>query len=340
MIEKDIPTILATGVAGYIGSHFALACLDAGWRVVGIDDLSVGSRTSIPKGVVFYEADCGDPAMADIARREGAAVAVHFAALISVAESVERPRAYYETNVRRAMRFFASMAAAGVHDVVFSSTAAVYGDAGSEPVTESAPLAPASPYGRSKLATERMLQRLAAREGLDAVILRYFNVAGADGRMRAGPRPGATHLVKIVSEAATGQRDRVIINGQDYPTLDGTAVRDYIHVSDLADAHLAAIRYLRQGVGGGVILNCGYGTGYSVRQVIEAAQRQAPHGFEVAIGGRRPGDVGCVVADASALRERFDWHPRHDDLDFIVRTAIDWELRQTVRDVRRSTVSQ
>lgn len=330
----DVPTILVTGVAGYIGSHFALACLDAGWRVVGIDNLSVGNRSAVPRGVIFYQTDCGDPSVADIARREGATVAVHFAALISVAESVERPHAYYETNVRRAMEFFARMAATGVRKVIFSSTAAVYGDAGARPVQEDAPLVPASPYGRSKLATERMLRRLGAREQLEIVILRYFNVAGADPEMRAGPRPGASHLIKVVSEAATGQRDHVVINGQNYPTPDGTALRDYIHVCDLVDAHLAAARHLLRG-GGSIVLNCGYGTGHSVRQVIEAARRHAPYRFDVIAGGRRPGDIGCLVANADALRSRFDWQPRHDNLDFIIRTAIEWEQRQIVRDAVR-----
>jgi UDP-glucose 4-epimerase len=329
--EEDDTTVLVTGVAGYIGSHFALACQDAGWRVVGVDDLSVGDRSAVPPGVVFRQVDCGDPVLSEIARREGAVAAVHFAGLISVEESMERPRAYYDVNLVRAKRFFASVAAAGIRHVVFSSTAAVYGEAGAEPVTEDAPLSPASPYGRSKLAAERILRRLAARRGLDTVILRYFNVAGADPLMRAGPRPGATHLIKIVSEAATGQRKGVVINGEDYATSDGTAVRDYIHVSDLADVHVAAIRHLQRG-GGSAVLNCGYGNGRSVRQVIEAARRHAPVAFDTIVGGRRPGDVGSIVANTRALRERFDWTPRFDELETILQTAIQWELRQVGQD--------
>ena len=318
--------MLVTGVAGYIGSHFALACIEAGWRMIGIDDLSVGNRSSVPQDVVFHQADIGDPVVGDVARREGAVAAVHFAALISVAESMERPHAHFDTNLGRARRFFDSVTEAGIRSAVFSSTAAVYGDAGGRagprkrPTCAGIALRLVQARGRTGAPASRRAR------GLDAVILRYFNVAGADPRVRAGPRPGATHLIKVVSEAATCQRDRVVINGEDYPTPDGTAVRAYIHVSDLAEAQVAAVRHLLRG-GGSAILNCGYGRGHSVRQVVEAAQRQAPRGFDVAVGGRRPGDVGSIVADARGLRQPFDRRPRHDDLDLILRSAIQWGLQ-------------
>jgi UDP-glucose 4-epimerase len=321
------PTVLATGVAGYIGSHFALACLEAGWRVIGVDDLSVGSQTAVPDGVEFYRMDCGDPRIADLIRDTDAKAAVHFAALISVEESFDRPEDYYETNVSKALRFFVHASQAGVGGIVFSSTAAVYGEAGNEPVDEAAPLAPKSPYGRTKLATEWLLGDVAARHEVPHVVLRYFNVAGADPKLRTGPRPGATHLIKIVAEAATGQRDEVVINGDDFSTPDGTAVRDYIHASDLADAHVAAVRHLLEG-GDNLTLNVGYGSGYSVREVIDTATELARNAFGVRVGPRRTGDIESLVADPSALRNRLGWTPCRADLSLILQTAIDWEIRQ------------
>ena len=320
------PTVLITGVAGYIGGHTALACLDAGWRVVGIDDLSVGRRETVPDGVEFHALDCGAAEVAGLIAATRPAAAIHFAALISVEESVREPLAYYEVNVARAARFFGACADAGLKALVFSSTAAVYGETDSEPVGEDYAKAPISPYGRSKLAAEWILRDLAAARGLPHVIFRYFNVAGADPALRAGPRAGATHLIKKVCEAATGQSGAVTVNGTDYDTPDGTCVRDYIHVTDLAEAHLAAVRHLLAG-GESATLNCGYGRGYSVREVIEAATPLAPVPFEVRYGPRRPGDVVSLVAANDALKATLDWTPRFADLGAILKTAIDWDAK-------------
>lgn len=329
--SDERPTVIATGVAGYIGSHFALACLEAGWRVVGIDDLSLGSRSAVPEGVEFHKCDCSHPAIAELARSEDADVAVHFAALINVQESFARSVDYYETNCIKSLQFFKNVSASGVRGIVFSSTAAVYGEAGTAPVSELASLAPKSPYGRTKLATEWILQDFCNQQKLPRVVLRYFNVAGADGLLRSGPRFGATHLIKSVSEAATGQRKGVVINGDDMATRDGTGVRDYIHVSDLADAHVAAVRHLLNG-GASLTLNAGYGTGYTVREVIDAAMPLADRPFDVRVGPRREGDIEYLVADPSALRKHLGWMPRYEDLSHILKSAIDWERKQLAAD--------
>jgi UDP-glucose 4-epimerase len=226
--------------------------------------------------------------------------------------------------------FLQSAHALGIPGVVFSSTAAVYGDQGHTPIPECAPAVPTSPYGHSKLAGEWMLSDFCAASGMRHVTLRYFNVAGGDEQGRAGPRSDATHLIKIVSEAATGQRASVTINGEDYDTPDGTCVRDYIHVSDLADVHVSAAEYLVKG-GECVTLNCGYGRGFSVRGVIDRALAIADRPFRVEIGQRRPGDTVFVVADNAKLLQTLDWRPRHDDLDVILRSAIDWERTLATR---------
>ena len=329
------PRVVITGVAGYIGSHAALACLDAGWSVVGVDDLSVGREGSVPPGVAFHRMDCTDPGIAGLLAEADAAI--HFAGRISVEESVRDPALYYENNTATAVRFFAHAAAAGLGALVFSSTAAVYGDQPGGAVTEASPTVPGSPYGRSKLAAEWALRDIAAVRPLPHMILRYFNVAGADPALRAGPSPRATHLVKRIAEAATGQIGGVTVNGRDYGTPDGTCQRDYIHVSDLAQIHLAAVRHLLAG-GESAVLNCGYGRGYSVQEVIERAEAIAPMPFEVGDGPRRAGDVERVVADNRKLLSTLDWTPEHDDLDTILRSAIDWELKTlaAVPPVRRT----
>ncbi len=321
------PKVMITGVAGYIGSHTALAFLDAGWEVVGVDDLSVGRRSAVPDGVMFHEIDCASPDIVTIATRQSVQAAVHFAGKISVEESVAKPLDYYDANLTKAGKFFRSVTRAGVKGIVFSSTAAVYGDTGLSAVDETTATVPSSPYGRSKLATEWMLQDHCAVSDPSYVILRYFNVAGVDSQLRAGPSTGASHLIKIVAEAATGQRDNVVIYGDDNDTRDGTCVRDYIHVSDLADAHVAAVQYLLDGHDS-ITLNCGYGLGSSVREVIEYAKRYSPCTFTTSVGPPRAGDLVSVVADSTLLRSKFKWQPKHDDLGKILKSSIDWERAQ------------
>lgn len=328
------PKVLITGVAGYIGGHTALACRDAGWDVIGIDDLSIGSRGTVPEGVTFYRMDCADAEVQRLLDDERPDAAIHFAARIVVGESVTDPFGYYTANLVKAAQFFDHAARARLEALVFSSTAAVYGDVVAERISEDQPTRPTSPYGNSKLAAEWVLRDLSRAHGLPHVILRYFNVAGADPALRAGPRKDATHLIKKVCEAATGQSRGLVINGTDYPTRDGTCLRDFVHVSDVASAHLAAVSYLLGG-GESAVLNCGYGSGFTVREVIDQARRHARVPFDVEEGPRRPGDTMAVVAEPSAIKTRLGWTPRHDTLDEILRTAIAWEELQAAR-ARRS----
>lgn len=265
-------SIIVTGGAGYIGSHVVLALLAAGWRVVVVDNLSSGQRAVVPDGVTLYEFDCASTSVAEVLREEAAIAVMHFAARISVEESVSDPAGYYDSNTFRAARLFETAIAAGVKSIVFSSTAAVYGGDASGPVGENATTRPESPYGRSKLAAEWILDDLCAASGARGVILRYFNVAGADPHGRSGPPATATHLIKKVCDAALGRIPEVVINGDDYATRDGTCVRDYIHVTDLAEAHVLALGDRVEG-GESVVLNCGYGRGFSVREIIDAASR-------------------------------------------------------------------
>lgn len=329
-IRPERPCVLVTGVAGYIGSNTALAFLDAGWRVIGVDDLSAGRRASVPSGVEFIELDCGDPSLALRLSGQRIDAAVHFAGMIDVEESVTRPLAYYRANFGVLMRLLETLSALSVNRIVFSSTAAVYGNQGSAPLSERSSLEPISPYGRSKLAAEWLLKDVSAATGLRHVTLRYFNVAGADPHGRAGPRASARHLIKVAAEAAVGRRAALTILGDDYPTPDGTGVRDYIHVTDLASAHVAAVEYLIAG-GETVTLNCGYGRGFSVREVIDRALALAPVPFDVVVGPRRQGDSASVIADPSSLRATLAWEPRHADLDAIVQSSIEWELASQSR---------
>ncbi len=317
------PLVLLTGGAGYIGSHTALAFLEAGWRVLIVDNLSTGMSERVPPDAELVVADCADPSMVSLIRDRGVDVAVHFAARVKVNESVSDPGAYYEANSVTALRFFLLAAEAGLARLVFSSTAAVYGTGLDGPVSEQSTVAPESPYGRSKLMSEWMLADLSAASSLHYVILRYFNVAGADPKGRSGPSPDAEHLVKLACEAAIGARPGLVIHGTDYPTPDGTCVRDYIHVSDLADAHVLAARHLLGG-GESLLLNYGYGHGASVREVIDRALALARRPFLVSEGPRRAGDPASTVADARLLRYRLGWQPRHDDLESIIRSGMDF----------------
>lgn len=319
--------VLVTGGAGYIGSHMAWALIDAGEEVVVLDRLSTGYRWAVPEQAKFYLGDVGDTLILKQIFAENEIEAIlHFAGSIVVPQSVAQPLDYYDNNTGKTRLLAATAIEAGIRQLVFSSTAAVYGDQKDDaPVLESAPLQPKNPYGQSKLMSEMMLRDAAAAHDFRFVALRYFNVAGADPRGRTGlSTEGATHLIKIACEAALAKRRGVDVFGTDYATPDGTGVRDYIHVTDLVEAHLKALSYLRRG-GEPLIANCGYGRGYSVLEVLEAVKRLGGRGFEVRYGPRRPGDAASVVANATLARRLLEWTPRHDDLDLIVDTALRWE---------------
>ncbi|WP_430241049.1 UDP-glucose 4-epimerase GalE [Neorhizobium sp. DAR64861/K0K2] len=319
--------VLVTGGAGYIGSHMVWALLDAGEDVVVLDRLSTGFRWAVPDEARFYLGDVGDSIiLKQIFAENDIDAILHFAGSIVVPQSVAHPLDYYENNTGKTRFLAAAAVEAGIKHFVFSSTAAVYGDQKDDtPVLESAPTLPKNPYGQSKLMSELMLRDAAAAHVFRFVALRYFNVAGADPLGRTGlSTEGATHLIKIACEAALGKRRGVDVYGTDYPTADGTGVRDYIHVTDLVEAHLKALSYLRRG-GEPLIANCGYGRGYSVLEVLEAVKKAGARGFDINYGPRRPGDAASVVANATLARRLLEWTPRHDDLDLIVETAIRWE---------------
>lgn len=318
--------VLVTGGAGYIGSHMVWELLDSGEDVVVVDRLSTGFEWAVAPEAKLVVGDIGDAALISKVIAENAVDAIiHFAGSIVVPESVADPLGYYENNTVKTRTLIDTAVRSGVPHFIFSSTAAVYGGASSEPVSETAALHPESPYGRSKLMTEWMLGDAAVAHPLRYTILRYFNVAGADPRGRTGQStPGATHLIKVASETALGKRAQMQVFGTDYPTADGTCIRDYIHVSDLVAAHRLALQRLRAG-GGNLLANCGYGHGYSVLEVIDAVRRVHGKTFDVQVGGRRAGDPAAIVANpALALRE-LNWTPAHDDLDGIVGDALRWE---------------
>ncbi|MCB5202577.1 UDP-glucose 4-epimerase GalE [Neorhizobium sp. T786] len=327
--------VLVTGGAGYIGSHMAWALLDAGEDVVVIDRLSTGFRWAVPSAARFYFGDVGNrDLLARIFAENDIDAIMHFAGSIVVPESVAHPLEYYDNNTTNTRLLAAAAIDAGIPHFVFSSTAAVYGEQRDDtPVAETASVQPKNPYGQSKLMAEVMLRDAASAHDFRFVALRYFNVAGADPEGRTGlSTEGATHLIKIACEAALGRRSGVEIYGTDYPTLDGTGVRDYIHVSDLVNAHLKALSYLRRG-GEALIANCGYGKGYSVLDVLQTVMRVSRQKFEVQYRPRRPGDAASVVANATVARRLLDWTPRHDDLETIVHTALDWEQNLSARKV-------
>lgn len=319
-------TVLVTGGAGYIGGHMALALCDAGEDVIIADNLVTGFAWALDARARFVEADIGDGAAMDALLGEGEVDAiVHFAGSIVVPESVADPLKYYRNNTAATRTLLECAVRHGVKHFIFSSTAAVYGMAGLEPVSEDTQLDPLSPYGRSKLMSEWMLADVAAAHDLTYGVLRYFNVAGADPAGRIGQStPLATHLIKVACQTALGQRDEMAIFGTDYPTPDGTGVRDYIHVTDLVTAHRLLLDHLRAG-GENLTANCGYGRGYSVRQVIDEVREVSGVDFRAVEQPRRPGDPASVVARADRVRERLGWTPEHDDLREIVTHAYDWE---------------
>ncbi len=318
--------VLVTGGAGYIGSHMVLALLDAGEKVVVLDNLTTGFWWAVPQEAELVRGDMGDAELVDrLIREHGVEEIVHFAAKLIVPESVTDPLGYYLNNTVKTRQLLECAVKGGVKRFIFSSTAAVYGETGNDPVREDRQLDPVSPYGKSKLMSEWMLRDTAAAHGLGFVILRYFNVAGADPRMRSGQSSAvATHLIKVAAQAALGRRDGMDVYGTDYPTPDGSCLRDYIQVSDLAQAHLDALTHLRGGGESGVF-NCGYGRGYSVLEVVDVVKRVSGVDFPVRISGRRAGDPPAIVANSDRIRAALGWRPRHDDLTAIVRQALDWE---------------
>ncbi len=321
-------TVLVTGGAGYIGSHTVHALVDAGESVVVIDNLSTGFSAFVPEGVPLFIGDAADDSLvANVVAAHGIDSIIHFAGSVVVSDSMRDPLGYYRNNTMTTQSLLKAAVKCGVSRFIFSSTAAVYGNPDQVPVREDAPTRPLSPYGFSKLMTEIMLRDVAAAHGMSYVALRYFNVAGADPQGRIGlATAGATHLLKIAVEAATGQRAKIDVFGTDYKTPDGSCIRDFIHVSDLADAHRAALSYLRQGHASAT-LNCGYGRGYSVLETIAAVRRVAGRNFAVQQAERRPGDIVEMVADTSLIRATLDWTPRYDDLDIIAAHALAWERK-------------
>ncbi len=337
MMNSPQTPVLITGGAGYIGSHVVLALLDSGREVVVVDDLSTGRREAVPGQVPFYQGNVGNGSLIGrILTEHGCRAVMHFAGSIIVPESVERPLDYYQNNVVGSARLLRACLDNDIEKFVFSSTAAVYdGTAGGEaPMAEDAELAPANPYGRSKLMTEWMLRDIAAASNLRYAILRYFNVAGADQAGRSGQyTKAATHLIKRACQAALGVLPHMDVFGDDYPTPDGTCVRDYIHVSDLAQAHLAVLNYNGNGDrnnNGNLTLNCGYGHGFSVTQVLDMVDRVARDmlgtgPMQRRMGPRRAGDAASLIAATSRIRATLNWQPQYDDLLVVVTTAMAWE---------------
>jgi UDP-glucose 4-epimerase len=319
--------VLVTGGAGYIGSHAVLALLDNGWSVAVIDDLSNGVREAVPDGVPFYHGSVAERVLVDsILDEHGIGAIMHFAGSIVVPESVENPLKYYGNNTVATHNLISAAVDAGVKHILFSSTAAVYGAAERVPVREEDPKIPINPYGASKLMTERMLEDASAAHPFNFGALRYFNVAGADPQGRAGQMgKGSTHLIKVAVETAVGKRDHVAVFGTDYPTPDGTCIRDYIHVSDLAAAHVAALERLIERPDENLVMNCGYGEGLSVLEVLDAVDRINGKPVNRVMEGRRAGDPPALVASNARLKQTLDWQPRHAGIDEIVTHALTWE---------------
>ena len=319
-------TVLVTGGAGYIGSHTVRALTDAGESVVVIDNLSTGFSQFVPEGVALFIGDAADENLVEgVISAHQVETIIHFAGSVVVPDSMRDPLAYYRNNTMTTRSLLNAAVKCGVNRFVFSSTAAVYGNPDHVPVPEHAPTRPLSPYGSSKLMTEIMLHDVAAAHGMNYVVLRYFNVAGADPQARIGlATVGATHLMKIAVEAATGQRAKIDVFGTDYPTPDGSCIRDFVHVTDLAQAHRAALSYLRGG-GTSMTLNCGYGRGYSVKEIIEAVRRISGRNFAVQYAPRRPGDIMTMIADTTLIRWTLNWTPQYDDLEAIAAHALKWE---------------
>ncbi len=321
--------VLVTGGAGYIGSHAVLALTDAGWPVAVIDNLTTGFRWAVPEGVPFYEGDIEDAdLLARIFAEQRIGAVMHFAGSIIVPESVENPLKYYHNNTAKSRALIAAAVAGGVKHFIFSSTAATYGVPEVSPVSEDSPKLPINPYGMSKLMTEIMLGDVARAHPLNFCALRYFNVAGADPRARTGQSTaGATHLIKVAVEAALGKREKVEVFGTDFDTPDGTGVRDYIHVSDLANAHVLALAALIEQPERSLTMNCGYGRGYSVLEVLDAVDRVTNQTINRVMSPRRAGDPDSLISDNRRIKATLPWQPQYADLDTIVTHALQWERK-------------
>jgi UDP-glucose 4-epimerase len=318
-------TILVTGAAGFIGSHAILALSEAGYTVIALDDLSTGQRWAVPPGITFIQGDVGDPAlMRDLFAKHPIEAVMHFAGSIEVGESVTHPLSYYRNNTGGSLTLIEATIAAGVKRLVFSSTAAVYGEPETQPILEDAQTRPINPYGWTKLMTEQMLRDASAAHGLNFAILRYFNVSGADPQGRAGESiKKPSHLIKRAVQVAVGVLPELAIFGEDYPTPDGTCVRDYIHVSDLVDAHLLALKHLEKS-GENLTCNCGHGKGVSIREVVQAVERAIGRPLPDRRAPRRPGDPPTLIAAADRIKALLGWQPRYD-LDAMVVSALKWE---------------
>lgn len=330
---SDKITVLVTGGAGYIGSHAVLALKDAGYDVVVIDNLTTGFDWAVPQEVPLVRGDVADQALVEATLREhGVKAIMHFAGSIVVPESVENPLKYYHNNSAKTRDLIESAVRVGVPHFIFSSTAATYGDPEESPVKETTPQRPINPYGMSKLMTEYMLRDVAAAHPMNFCALRYFNVAGADPQGRTGQSTaGATHLIKVAVEAALGKRAGVSVFGTDFATPDGTGVRDYIHVSDLAAAHVLALEALIAEPTRSHLLNCGYGRGFSVLEVLDAVDRVTNMKIARTQAPRRLGDSDSLISDNRAILATFPWQPKYDDLDTIVRHALAWERKLSER---------
>lgn len=328
--------VLVTGGAGYIGSHMVWELLDHGEKVVVVDNLTTGFDWAVPEGALLIPGEAGDRALvAGIIREHKIDTIIHFAGSVVVPESVEDPLRYYENNTGTTRNLVEAAVKNGVENFIFSSTAAVYGapmHAG--PIREDAILNPMSPYGSSKLMSEIMLRDTAEAYGMRYVMLRYFNVAGSDPALRTGHSTlGATHVIKVACEAALGKRSHMKVFGTDYDTPDGSCIRDFIHVSDLVAAHYSALVFLRHG-GRKFTANCGYSRGYSVMEVVDSVKRVSGRDFRLVLDGRRPGDIPFMVANSHRIQSRLGWKPRHDDLDFIIGTALAWEEKLTEKGLK------
>lgn len=332
------PVVLVTGGAGYIGSHAVLALLDASWQVVVIDNLVTGFRWAVPEGVPFHEADVADSAAVErILKQHDIGAIMHFAGSVVVPESVTNPLKYYRNNTAASRSLIEAAVTCGVQHFIFSSTAATYGIPDETPCREDMPTRPINPYGMSKLMTEAMLADISAAHPINHAVLRYFNVAGADPERRSGQSTaGATHLIKVAVEAALGVRPHVAVFGTDFDTPDGTGVRDYIHVSDLARAHVLALEALVTSPQENLLLNCGYGRGFSVLEVLDAVDRVAGVTLTRHLEGRRAGDPPALISANERILDRLPWRPALDDLDTIVGHALEWERLLMTRNSARA----
>jgi UDP-glucose 4-epimerase len=334
MSKKELHmTVLVTGGAGYIGSHMVLELLGRGEKVIVLDNLSTGFDWAVPEGVKLFVGETGNqPLVSSIIQAHEVESIIHFAASIVVPDSVVDPLSYYLNNTVNSRAMIEAAVKGGVKNIIFSSTAAVYGTPDSAMISEQDRMNPESPYGMSKLMTEIMLRHASEAHNLKHVILRYFNVAGADPKLRTGQSTArATHLIKIAAEAVVGKREGMSVFGTDYATPDGTCLRDYIHVSDLAKAHSAALDHLRGGGANGTF-NCGYGMGYSVLEVIDMVKKVSGKDFPVKTEGRRAGDPASLVANNALIRKTLNWTPEHDDLEKIVIDALNWEKKLKTRN--------